>query len=146
MLSTIFNRPAHETIRIHPGPRALRVRRQRPESKDISQAGIQTAFRILQKEYIRSGDLTFDELNRAALAGLLERLDFGAELIPRKLESVPEAQQGVRSELITPQIAYLRPLAFTERETKEVEQLLAQVHRRQGRASHPRPAHPGPAR
>ena len=96
-----------------------------PESKDISQAGIQTAFRILQKEYIRSGDLTFDELNRAALAGLLERLDFGAELIPRKLESVPEAQQGVRSELIPPQIAYLRPQAFTERETKEVEQQLA---------------------
>jgi hypothetical protein len=96
-----------------------------PESKDISQAGIQTAFRILQKEYIRSSDLTFDELNRAALAGLLERLDFGAELIPQKLESVPVAQQGVRAELITPQIGYLRPQAFTEREIKEIEQQLA---------------------
>jgi hypothetical protein len=37
------------------------------EPKDISQAGIQTAFRILQKEYIRSSDLTFEVLNRAAL-------------------------------------------------------------------------------
>lgn len=94
------------------------------ESKDVSQAGIQTAFRILQKEYIRSNDLTFDVLNRAALAGLLERLDFGAELIPRKLESVPDALKGVQMELLTPQVAYLRPQAFTERETTEMEQSL----------------------
>ncbi len=95
-----------------------------PESKDISQAGIQTAFRILQKEYIRSNDLTFDELNRAALTGLLQRLDFGAELIPRKLEDVPNALKGVQAELLTPQTAYLRPQAFTERETGEMEQQL----------------------
>lgn len=94
------------------------------ESKDVSQAGIQTAFRILQKEYIRSNDLTFDVLNRAALAGLLQRLDFGAELIPRKLESVPEGLKGVQMELLTPQVAYLRPQAFTERETTEMEQSL----------------------
>lgn len=95
-----------------------------PESKAISQAGIQTAFRILQKEYIRSNDLTFDELNRAALTGLLQRLDFGAELIPRKLEDVPNALKGVQAELLTPQTAYLRPQAFTERETGEMEQNL----------------------
>ncbi|MGV3659149.1 MAG: S41 family peptidase [Prosthecobacter sp.] len=96
------------------------------ESKDVSQAGIQTAFRILQREYIRSNDLTFDELNRAALAGLLQRLDFGAELIPRKLESVPDGLKGVQMELLTPQVAYLRPQAFTERETTEMEQSLRQ--------------------
>lgn len=96
------------------------------ESKDVSQAGIQTAFRILQKEYIRSNDLTFDVLNRAALAGLLARLDFGAELIPRKLESVPEALKGVQMELLTPQTAYLRPQAFTGREVAEMEQSLRQ--------------------
>lgn len=94
------------------------------EAQDVSQAGIQTAFRILQKEYIRSNDLTFDVLNRAALAGLLERLDFGAELIPRKLESVPDALKGVQVELLTPQIACLRPQAFTARETTEMEQSL----------------------
>jgi len=95
-----------------------------PETTDISQAGIQTAFRILQKEYIRSGDLTFDELNRAALAGLLQRLDFGAELIPRKLESVPNALKGVRAELLNTQTAYLRPLAMTNQEIAEIEQHL----------------------
>ena len=96
------------------------------EAADISQAGIQSAFRILQKEYIRSNDLTFDELNRAALSGLLQRLDFGAELIPRTLEEVPDALKGVQAELLTPQTAYLRPIALTKREVGEVERHLRQ--------------------
>jgi hypothetical protein len=94
------------------------------EPKNISQAGIQTAFRLLQKEYIRSNDLTFDVLNRAALAGLLERLDFGAELVPRTSEAKSGALTGVQGELITPQIAYLRPRDFTARETAEMEKHL----------------------
>lgn len=94
------------------------------ETKDISQAGIQTAFRILQKEYIRSGDLTFDVLNRAALSGLLQRLDFGAELVPRTSEAKSGALTGVQAELLTPQTGYLRPREFTQRETKELEQHL----------------------
>ena len=94
------------------------------EPKDISQAGIQTAFRILQKEYIRSSDLTLDVLNRAALSGLLQRLDFGAELVPRTSEAKSGALTGVQAELLTPQIAYLRPREFTQRESKEIEQHL----------------------
>jgi len=97
-----------------------------PDAQDISQAGIQTAFRILQKEYIRSNDLTFDTLNRAALAGLLKQLDFGAELISRELEDVPDALKGVQAELPTPQTGYLRPLALTGREVKKMEQHLRQ--------------------
>ncbi len=94
------------------------------EPKDISQAGIQTSFRILQKEYIRSSDLTFDVLNRAALSGLLERLDFGAELIPRTTEAKSGALSGVQSERLTPQIGYLRPREFTHRESVEMEKHL----------------------
>ncbi|WP_395746900.1 S41 family peptidase [Prosthecobacter sp.] len=94
------------------------------EPKDITQGGIQTAFRLLQKEYIRSSDLTFDVLNRAALSGLLQRLDFGAELVPRSSEAKSGALTGVQAELITPQTGYLRPREFTARETKELEQHL----------------------
>lgn len=94
------------------------------ESKDISQAGIQTAFRILQKEYIRSGDLTFDVLNRAALSGLLQKLDFGAELVPRNTEAKSGALTGVQAELLTPQTGYLRPREYTPQETKEMEKHL----------------------
>ncbi len=95
-----------------------------PEPKDVSQAGIQTAFRILQKEYIRSSDLTFDVLNRAALSGLLQRLDFGAELLPRTSEAKSGALTGVQAELLTPQTGYLRPREFTPSETKELEKHL----------------------
>lgn len=95
------------------------------EPKDVSQAGIQTAFRILQKDYIRSSDLTFDVLNRAALSGLLQRLDFGAELLPRTNEARSGALTGVQSELLTPQIGYLRPREFTHRETTEMEKHLS---------------------
>lgn len=94
------------------------------EPPDISQAGIQTAFRMLQKEYIRSSELTFEVLNRAALAGLLERLDFGAQLVPRSAEARPGALSGVQAEQLTPQTAYLRPRAFTAQETAEMEQHL----------------------
>jgi hypothetical protein len=94
------------------------------EPKDVSQAGIQTAFRILQKEYIRSSDLTFDVLNRAALSGLLQRLDFGAELVPRTSEAKSGALTGVQAELLASQIGYLRPREFTRRETKELGQHL----------------------
>ncbi|MBB5030787.1 S41 family peptidase [Prosthecobacter vanneervenii] len=92
--------------------------------KDISQAGIQSAFRILQKEYIRSSDLTFDVLNRAALSGLLQRLDFGAELVPRTAEAKSGALTGVQAELLTPQTGYLRPREYTPQETKEMEKHL----------------------
>ncbi len=92
--------------------------------QDISQAGIQTAFRMLQKEYIRSSDLTFEVLNRAALAGLLERLDFGAQLVSRSSEAQPGALSGVQAEQLTPQIAYLRPRAFTAQEMAAVEKHL----------------------
>lgn len=95
------------------------------EPKDITQAGIQTAFRILQKEYIRSSDLTFDVLNRAALSGLLQRLDFGAELVSRTTTAKSGALTGVQAELLTPQTGYLRPREFTARETEELEKHLA---------------------
>lgn len=95
------------------------------EPKDISQAGIQAAFRILQKDYIRSSDLTFDVLNRAALSGLLQRLDFGAELVPRTSEAKSGALTGVQAELLTPQTGFLRPRELTAKETQEMEKHLA---------------------
>jgi C-terminal processing protease CtpA/Prc len=88
---------------------------------DISQAAIQSAFQILRGEYIRSGELTFDELNRAALQGLLQRLDLGAELLTKLDAKRPVMESGVLSEMITPEIAYLRPLAFAESETALLE-------------------------
>ncbi|MBL9182217.1 MAG: hypothetical protein JNN17_08755 [Verrucomicrobiaceae bacterium] len=103
-------------------PAALAAEAKAP---DITQNGIQTAFRVLQKEYIRSGDLTFDELNRAALHGLLERLQFGAELVSRTQDAKQADAGGVQAETLRPGIALLRPKAFRKEEIAAIEQHLA---------------------
>ena len=95
------------------------------KAPDITQNGIQTAFRVLQREYIRNGDLTLDELNRAALHGLLERLQFGAELVSRTEDSKLADPGGVQAEMLRPGIALLRPKAFRQAEIAVMEQHLA---------------------
>ena len=96
------------------------------ETPNITQNGIQSAFRVLQREYIRSGDLTFDELNRAALDGLLQRLQFGAELIPRTKEGLQAKSGGVVAALLRPDIAYLRPGMLAKAEVAESGQKIAE--------------------
>jgi hypothetical protein len=89
---------------------------EKEELDHISQAAIQSAFQILRSDYIRSTELDFNELNRAAMQGLLQRLDLGAELLTKVEAQRPAMKSGVLAELLTPEVAYLRPLAFTESE------------------------------
>ena len=51
---------------------------------DLNQASLQEAFRLLRSEYIKRDDFDYLELNRAALQGLLERLEFGATILTEK--------------------------------------------------------------
>lgn len=92
--------------------------------EEVSQAAVQSAFQILRSEYIRGGELTFDELNRAAFQGLLERLDQGAELIRKVDAERPLTRRGVLVEKLSPQITYLRPLSFVEEEIAQLETAL----------------------
>lgn len=92
--------------------------------ENISQAAIQSAFQILRGEYIRSGDLTFDELNRAALQGLLQRLDLGAEILSKIEAQRPVMESGLLAEMITPEIGFIRPLAYAEKEAADLEKKL----------------------
>lgn len=80
----------------------------------LSQNAIQTAFQLLRRDYIRREELTFEELNRAALQGLLDRLSFGAEL--ETAEQKKDVAPGVLSEFIAPGVAYVRPESFGEGE------------------------------
>lgn len=91
---------------------------------EVSQAAIQNAFQILRSEYIRSGDLTFDELNRAAFQGLLQRLDLGAQLVTKNADAQPAIKPGLLAEKLTPEIGYLRPLALVESELPRFESQL----------------------
>jgi hypothetical protein len=79
-----------------------------PLVNGLSQSALQTAFQVLRRDYIRHDDLTFEELNRAALAGLLERVKFSAELVPSH-EQKEASKPGVHAEFLAPGIAYLRP-------------------------------------
>lgn len=90
----------------------------------LPQSAIQSAFQVLRRDYIRREDLSFEELNRAALQGLLERLDFGAELVT--LEAAPKpAAPGVHAEFLAADTAYIRPETFGEGEGTLFEKALA---------------------
>lgn len=96
----------------------------------LDQAALQETFRLLRSNYIQRDMLTLETLNRAALEGLLARLDFGAELVP--LAPTPEAgaspasPQGptVIAESLADGIAYLRPIAFTLEAVPAIETAL----------------------
>lgn len=92
----------------------------------LSQNGVQSAFQLLRRDYIRRDDLTFEELNRAALQGLLERLDLGAELIPVN-GGAPPAEPGVHQEFLAPDVVYLRPESFRSGEGELFVQALDQA-------------------
>jgi Peptidase family S41 len=89
---------------------------EKDDLQNVSQAAIQSAFQILRSDYIRSTEIDFDELNRAAMQGLLQRLDLGAELLTKVEAQRPPMKSGVLAETLTPDIAFLRPLAFVESE------------------------------
>jgi hypothetical protein len=96
-------------------PALLSAVESRPLLDKLPQNSIQSAFQILRRDYIRKEDLSYEELNRAALQGLLERLDFGAELVPAKSDEKPAAPY-VHSEFLAPDVAYLRPETFAQGE------------------------------
>jgi hypothetical protein len=93
----------------------------------ISQAAVQNAFQILRSEYIRSKELNFEELNRAALHGLLQRLDIGASLIHKKESPEPIVAKGVLSEKLPGGIGYLRPQSFTAEEAASFQALMREL-------------------
>lgn len=106
-----------------PGVRAGQPQEPPPQ---LSQAAVQNAFQILRGEYIRAGELDHATLGRAALAGLLQRLDLGAALM-RKTDALrPTVPSGVLAERLPADIAYERPQSFSLQEAETlVEHLRA---------------------
>jgi hypothetical protein len=92
----------------------------------LPQNAVQSAFQVLRRDYIHREDLSYEELNRAALQGLLERLDFGAALVPSGVQEKP-TEPGVHSEFLAPDTAYLRPETLGEGEGVMFEKALAGI-------------------
>ncbi len=110
----------------------LPAREPSPLLDKLPQNSLQSAFQILRRDYIRREDLSYEELNRAALQGLLERLDFGAELVPvDRKEAVTEPY--VHAEFLAPDIAYLRPETFAEGEGALFQKALAGIAEKKAR-------------
>jgi hypothetical protein len=87
----------------------------------------------LRRDYIRREDLSFEELNRAALQGLLERLDFGAEIVSSDTK-VKLVVPSVLAEFLAPGVGYLRPGSLGEGEGALFEKALAGL--KEKRAKH----------
>ncbi len=82
----------------------------------LDQAALQEAFRLLTSEYIQEKDLDPLEVNRAALQGLLERLDFGAMLLTEKTRAERESPYPFHHAKIGEAIGYVRFGRYTEEE------------------------------
>jgi hypothetical protein len=93
----------------------------------ISQASIQSAFQVLRRDYIRPDELTFDQLNRAALQGVLERLNFGASLVRAAAEGEAKSPPKVRAESLTSRLGYLKPMTLAPAEVRDMSQALTDL-------------------
>lgn len=92
----------------------------------LPQNALQSAFEILRRDYIRRDELTFEELNRAALQGLLERLNFGAEVVPVATAPV-QSEPHVHAEFLAPDVGYLRPETMGSGEAPLLERELQKM-------------------
>jgi len=91
----------------------------------LDQGNLQEAFRLLRSDYINRDDLDDLEINRAALQGMLERLDFGAMILTESSLSERDSPFGFHSETITDSTAYIRFGRFREGEIAELDEALA---------------------
>lgn len=93
---------------------------------DLTQDSLQEAFRVLQKNYIRQEDLSYEELNKAALDGLLRRLNLGARLVSKNGEAAADGPEvEFYTDIITPTIGYLRLAEYTMDELDDFDDALA---------------------
>lgn len=90
----------------------------------LDQAALQEAFRLLTNDYIQEEDLDPLEVNRAALQGLLERLDFGAMLLTERTRSERDSPFGFHHARAHEAIGYVRFGRYTEEEIGQFDAAL----------------------
>jgi len=90
----------------------------------LDQANLQEAFRLLRSDYINREDLDPLEVNRAALQGMLERLDFGAMLLTERSRSGRDSPFSFYAERISGEIGYVRFGRYTQEEVARFDEIL----------------------
>lgn len=90
----------------------------------LNQANLQEAFRLLRSEYIKKEELDFLTLNRAAMQGLLERLDSGATLLSEAQLEARNSPYEFFSKQLDTSIGYLRFGQFEQSELAKLDQAI----------------------
>ncbi|MBP6601737.1 MAG: hypothetical protein KA250_08040, partial [Verrucomicrobiales bacterium] len=91
----------------------------------LDQASMQEAFRLLTQDYIQHEVLDDLEVNRSALQGMLNRLDFGAMLLTEKSRSERNSPFVFQQAKLTPQIGYVRFGRFVDSELEAFDAAIA---------------------
>lgn len=94
----------------------------------LSQNSLQEAFRILRSDYIQHDKLTYLEMNRAALQGLLRRLEFGATLLNGAGRAAQNSPFSFHAQTLNRNVAYLRPGKFLEEEIADLDKALVEFN------------------
>lgn len=97
----------------------------------LSQTSLQEAFRLLRNDYIQHDALSYLTLNRAALQGLLERLEFGAMLLTHKGREARNSPFTFHSEALTDEIGYIRFGKFSRTEITALDTALKDFKKEQ---------------
>lgn len=92
----------------------------------LDQAALQEAFQVLKSGYIRQDAFSYEEINRAALDGLLRRLQFGAELVPaqRATSEAESPQPRFHAEPLAAAVGYVRFQTFAQEELSLLDEWL----------------------
>ena len=99
-----------------PAPAADHPKRLRELIDTLDQSSMQEAFRLLTKDYIQHDKLDDLEVNRAALQGMLSRLDFGAMLLTEKSRAERDSPFVFYHSKINREIGYIRFGRYEEAE------------------------------
>lgn len=100
----------------------------------LDQSAMQEAFRLLTKDYIHHDKLDDLEINRSALQGMLNRLDFGAMLLTEKSRSERNSPFDFHHARINREIGYIRFGRYVEAELEKLDAALAEFNTPDGPA------------
>jgi hypothetical protein len=92
--------------------------------KQLDQAGLQRVIEQLRSNYFDSSALTNQEIDQAAVEGLLSRLGPGASLQLKTENEQPAQSRPFKSELIETQFGYVRLGSFTQNGLAQFDETL----------------------
>jgi len=90
----------------------------------LDQAGLQRVIEQLRSSYVDSSALTNQEINQAAVEGLLSRLGPGAGLETKPQNKQPAPNRPFKSDIIETQFGYVRLGTFTQNDLPQLDATL----------------------